>query len=98
MNASRSPKDARSTTAREGTRMYRWLLVLPFIWQVAAVPLVNDVAWSPWGIPFPMLWQMAGVVFASLVFAVVFELDKRHGVQEQEQAFLARLDERSTDA
>ncbi len=58
---------------------HRWLLVLPFVWQIALVPLVNDVAWRPFGLPFAMVWQMAGIVFASLVIALVHALDNRAG-------------------
>lgn len=58
---------------------HRWLLVLPFVWQIGAVPLVNAIAWRPLGLPFPMAWQMAGVVFASAIIAIVHALDKRAG-------------------
>lgn len=57
--------------------MHRWLLVLPFLWQVALIPLVNEVAWRPLGLPFALVWQMAGVVFATLIIALVHALDKR---------------------
>lgn len=60
---------------------HRWLLVLPFVWQVALVPLVNNIAWRPLGLPFPMVWQMAGIVFATLVIALVHRLDK-HAARE----------------
>jgi hypothetical protein len=36
-----------------------------------------------------MVWQMAGVVFASLVFALVFHLDRRAGLEEEEADFIA---------
>jgi hypothetical protein len=62
---------------RQGTVKHRWLLVLPFVWQVALIPLVNDVAWRPLGLPFPLVWQLAGVVFATLVIALVHRLDRR---------------------
>jgi len=88
---------APSTAEQKGTRMYRGLLVLPFVWQVGAVPLVNDMAWSPWGLPFPMLWQMAGVVFASLIFAWVFRLDRQSGIEAEEQAFLTQLKREGAD-
>jgi hypothetical protein len=65
------------------------LLALPFIWQVGCIPLVNEVALRPLGMPFPMVWQMAGVVFASLVFALVFHLDRRAGLEEEEADFIA---------
>ncbi|MCZ8130562.1 MAG: DUF3311 domain-containing protein [Steroidobacteraceae bacterium] len=60
-------------------RTYRWLLVLPFGWQVGLAPLVDDVQLTPFHLPFPMFWQMAGIVFTTLVIAVVFALDRRLG-------------------
>ena len=62
---------------RESEVKHRWLLVLPFVWQLALIPVVNDIAWRPWGLPFPLVWQMAGVVFATLVMALVHALDRR---------------------
>jgi len=56
---------------------HRWLLVLPFLWQVGAVPLVNDIAWRPFSLPFPMVWQLCGILFATMVIAIVFSLDER---------------------
>lgn len=56
---------------------HRWLLVLPFIWQIGAVPFVNDIAWRPFSLPFPMVWQMIGIVFATLIIALVFALDEK---------------------
>lgn len=58
-------------------RRHRWLLVLPFVWQIALVTVVNGVAVRPFGLPFPMAWQLAGIVFASLVLALVRWLDLR---------------------
>ena len=55
---------------------YRWLLLAPFVWQVGLAPLVNDVSWQPFGLPFPMAWQMAGIVIASLAIGVVYRLDR----------------------
>lgn len=62
---------------------HRWLLVLPFVWQVALVPAVNDVSFHPLNVPFPMLWQMAGVVFTTLIIGVVFFVDRRHGTDDE---------------
>lgn len=64
-------------TAQTPRRWHRWLLLLPFIWQVGFVPIVNDITWRPLSLPFPMVWQMAGVILATLVIAVVFALDRR---------------------
>lgn len=56
---------------------HRWLLLIPFLWQIAAVPLVNDIAWRPFSLPFPMMWQLVGIVITSIVIATVFRLDER---------------------
>ena len=58
-------------------RPHRWLLVLPFIWQAGLAPVVNDVAWRPFSLPFPMAWQMAGIVLTTAIIAVVFAIDRR---------------------
>lgn len=84
-----APKNTPARWSEAPKRPHLWLLLLPFIWQVACIPLVNDVAWRPWGMPFPMVWQMAGVLFASGVFAVVFRLDRSAGLEEEEAAFTA---------
>ncbi|MFI5658315.1 DUF3311 domain-containing protein [Streptomyces sp. NPDC051684] len=76
-----------STVPRPATA-HRWLLVLPFVWQVALVPVVNDVRVAPLNIPFPMLWQMLGVLASTAVIALVFRLDRRAGVDAEEARFL----------
>ena len=58
-------------------RSHRWLLLLPFAWQVGLTPWANDVQLRPLGLPFLMFWQMAGIVFTSAVIAGVFALDRR---------------------
>lgn len=58
-------------------RGHRWLLLIPFLWQVGMVPFVNDVAWRPLSLPFPMVWQMAGIIVTSIVIAIVFRIDER---------------------
>ncbi|SFP41325.1 DUF3311 domain-containing protein [Variovorax sp. 770b2] len=68
---------------------HRWLLVFPFIWQACLAPAVNDIALTPFGLPFPMFWQMAGIVLTSVVIAIVFRLDAKAGVEAEEAAFLA---------
>jgi uncharacterized protein DUF3311 len=77
------PDGAAATKPTPG-RHHRWLLVLPFVWQVLLIPVVNDVDLFPLGLPFPMVWQMAGVVFSSVVIAVVFRLDRRRGIAAEE--------------
>ncbi|MDM7955713.1 DUF3311 domain-containing protein [Blastomonas sp.] len=60
------------------SRRHRWLLLIPFLWQIGGIPLVNDIAWRPFSLPFPMVWQMTGIVITSLVIAFIFSIDRRH--------------------
>jgi hypothetical protein len=75
--------------ARRST-VHRWLLVLPFGWQILAAPLVNDVRFAPMHIPFPMFWQMLGIVLTTVVVSIVFVLDRRAGVDDEEAEFLEK--------
>jgi hypothetical protein len=59
-------------------RHHRWLLLLPFVWQVGLAPLANGITSRPFHLPFQMVWQMAGIVFTTLVIALVRRLDGRH--------------------
>ncbi len=59
-------------------RRHRWLLLLPFVWQVGLAPFANGIAIQPFHLPFQMLWQMAGIVFATGVIACVRWRDQRH--------------------
>jgi len=81
---------------RPAGRGHRWLLLLPFLWQVALVPLVDDVALRPFGLPFPMAWQMAGILFTTAVVGIVFAIDRRldaaHGAEPEVAAALATRD------
>lgn len=67
-------------------RLHRWLLVLPFVWQVGLAPLVDDVPLTPFHLPFAMFWQMAGIVFTTLVIALVFALDRRAGPDPDDES------------
>ena len=77
---------------------YRWMLVIPFIWQAALAPAVNDIGARPFGLPFPMFWQMAGIVLASIVIGLVFSMDRRAGVEDEEAAFLEKTSASTGDA
>ncbi|MET8468283.1 DUF3311 domain-containing protein [Streptomyces sp. NPDC006422] len=81
-----------ASTAPRPPTAHRWLLVLPFVWQVGLVPVVNDVRLAPLNIPFPMLWQMLGVLASTAVIALVFRLDRRAGVEAEEARFLELTD------
>lgn len=75
-----------SEDARPRSLMHRWLLVIPFLWQVGMVPFVNDVAWRPFSLPFPMVWQMAGILVTSVVIAIVFLIDKKQEPSDRDEA------------
>lgn len=60
-------------------RMADLLLLLPFVWQLGFAPLVNDVTWRPFGLPFPMVWQMAGIVVATLAIGLRYLIGERDG-------------------
>jgi len=63
---------------------HRWLLLVPFAWQVGLAPLVNDVAARPFGLPFPIAWQMAGILLTSVVIGLVYAIDRRRGLSDDE--------------
>ena len=57
---------------------------MPFAWQVGLAPLVNDVAARPFDLPFPMAWQMAGILLTSVVIGLVYAIDRRRGLPDDE--------------
>lgn len=58
-------------------RRHWLLLVIPYLWIVFAIPLVNRIHYEPAGIPFLMLWMAAGVVVTSLSVGAVYSIDRR---------------------
>lgn len=64
---------------REDFRRYahRWVLVIPFIWQIALVPFVNTASVRVFSMPLPMVWQMVGILIATGLIALVFRIDRR---------------------
>jgi len=61
---------------------HRWLLLVPFAWQVALIPVVNDVPLRPFSLPFPMFWQMLGILVTTGVIGVVMSIDRRQDAAE----------------
>lgn len=57
--------------------LHQLLLLLPFGWQLALAPWINDVVVPGLPVPFPMIWQMMGVILTSIVIAIVFRIDRR---------------------
>ncbi|HEY1908495.1 MAG TPA: DUF3311 domain-containing protein [Myxococcaceae bacterium] len=66
-----------TSTPAAPRRHHRWLLLLPFLWQVALIPWANGVPLRPLGLPFPMAWQMVGVALTTAVIGLVLVLDRR---------------------
>jgi hypothetical protein len=64
-------------TAPARRTAHRWLLLLPFVWQVGLIPLVNDVPLRPFSLPFPMFWQMLGILVTTAVIGTVMRFDRR---------------------
>lgn len=64
---------------REDFRRYahRWLLLIPFIWQVGLVPFSNSATVRVFSLPLPMVWQMVGILIATGLIALVFYIDQK---------------------
>lgn len=72
---------------------HRWLLLIPFIWQVGGTPLVNTAAVRVFSLPLPMLWQMCGILVASATIGFVFARDERIEANDEPDSFSEPSDE-----
>ncbi|MXP29293.1 DUF3311 domain-containing protein [Porphyrobacter algicida] len=70
---------------RPARRWHLALLLIPFVWQVALLPFINDVKVDWFAIPFPMVWQMAGIVIATIAIGVVFRIDRQNDHTDGDQ-------------
>lgn len=69
-----------SATKSESRRhWHRLLLLVPFVWCIAAIPWANTIAYAFGHVPFLLVWMVAGVLVGSAAIAVVFVIDKRNG-------------------
>lgn len=57
-------------------RRYRLVLLVPYLWSVAAVPAVNTVHASPLGLPLLLWWVLVGVLVTSGSIALVWRVDR----------------------
>jgi hypothetical protein len=65
---------------RPPRRRWHWLLlVVPFVWCIAATPLVNRVGLVFGAWPFLLVWATAGVVVGTGCLAAVYLIDRRNG-------------------
>lgn len=70
--------------ARTGSgRGHWWLLVLPYLWCIAAIPLVSRVDYVFGNVPFLLVWMIAGVLLSSGCVTSVFFIDRRRGELER---------------
>lgn len=65
-------------------RRHRLLLVVPYLWSVAAIPVVGYVRLAPGGIPFLLWWMLVGVLVTFGTLAVVWRLDERRDAGEED--------------
>lgn len=66
--------------ARTANRRWHWLLlIVPFVWCVAAIPLVNRIDYVFGSIPFLLVWMTAGVLIGSGAIGLVYAIDRRRG-------------------
>ena len=77
--------DDQPTTASAPPRPRRhwWLLTIPFLWCIVAVPMVNQKAYVWGSVPFLLVWMTAGVIVGSVAIGVVFAIDSRNGDVER---------------
>lgn len=69
-----------SVAGRVSRRRWHWLLLaVPPVWCIAAVPLVNRVAYVFGSIPFLLVWMTLGVLVGSAAIGVIYVVDRRHG-------------------
>ncbi|OLT03039.1 hypothetical protein BJF90_27490 [Pseudonocardia sp. CNS-004] len=64
-------------------RRHWWLLTIPFLWCVVAIPFVNQKAYLWGSVPFLLVWMTAGVIVGSIAIGVVFAIDTRNGDVER---------------
>lgn len=64
-------------------RKHWWLLVIPYVWCIAAIPLVSRVDYIFGNVPFLLVWMIAGVLISSACVTTVFFIDRSRGQLER---------------
>jgi hypothetical protein len=69
------------STTKPATRRpwHRLLLLVPFVWCIAAIPWANTIAYAFGHVPFLLVWMAVGVVVGGAAIAVVYVIDQRNG-------------------
>jgi hypothetical protein len=73
------PDDEPMTSDPRRPRRHWWLLAVPFLWCIGAIPIVNQKAYVWGSVPFLLVWMTAGVIVGSVAIGVVFAIDSRNG-------------------
>lgn len=61
-------------------RRHRLLLLVPFVWCIAAVPWAGSIPYAFGHVPFLLVWMVAGVIVGSAAIGAVYLIDRRRGV------------------
>ena len=64
-------------TGRGPRHWYRYILVIPYVWAVALIPLVNESTRFPLGLPPLLLWMACTPVVTTLCLAAVYWRDRK---------------------
>lgn len=72
-----------NTMQRKRKRKHWWLLVIPYFWCIAAIPIVNRIDYIWGSVPFLLVWMVAGVLLSCLCVTVVYQIDRRNGDLER---------------
>lgn len=67
-------------------RAYRWLAVLPTLGMLGGLPFANRVRPYVIGLPFLLAWIVGWVVVTSIIMMVIYVLDRKHGVTDDDAA------------
>jgi hypothetical protein len=65
------------TESRTGTRLYRWLALLPTLGMLGGVPLANREQPYVLGMPPLLAWIVGWVLLTSAFMGLIFALDRR---------------------
>jgi hypothetical protein len=64
------------------SRWHWWILVIPTVWCVFLIPLVNKVGYVFGNVPFLLVWMIGGVIVGSLCIFIVYRIDRSRGQLE----------------
>ncbi|WP_099221823.1 DUF3311 domain-containing protein [Listeria costaricensis] len=63
--------------------MRKWLLICPFLFILGGIPFFNQIEPKIFGLPFDLVWIASGVVFSSLILAIIYRIDPQNKKEEK---------------